>query len=104
MTARITNRKRPVTAKEAAKRLGISERTVRNIAATPRSQWLQEKAEEREEIRRYHDEGGHSWPATGEHFGLAEDTVRKRAYQARKERAAERHEAELRATIGEPLF
>ncbi|WP_033498802.1 hypothetical protein [Bifidobacterium coryneforme] len=104
MTARITNRKRPVTAKEAARRLGISERTVRNIAATPRAQWLREKAEEREEIRRYHDEGGHSWSETGAHFGLTQDTVKRRAYRARKERAAEKREAELLATMGEPLF
>lgn len=104
MTALETTRKRRVTAREAAKALGISERTVRNLVATPRDQWLREKAEEREEIRRYHDEGGHSWPETGEHFGLSEDTVKRRAYRARKERAAEKHEDELRATVGEPLF
>lgn len=93
-----------MTARYAAKALGISERTVRNLVATPRDQWLQEKAEEREEIRRYHDEGGHSWPETARHFGLTPDDVKKRAYRARKERAAEKHEDELRTTVGEPLF
>lgn len=84
MTALVTDRKRPVTAKEAARRLEISERAVRNIAATPRAQWLQEKAEEREEIRRYHDDGGHSWPEPGAHFVLTEDTVKRRGNRARK--------------------
>ncbi len=78
-----------LTAKEAARRAGKSTRTAQRWTSQPRDQWLADKAAEREAIRVYHDEGGHSWPETGKHFGLAEDTVKRRAYRARKERAAE---------------
>lgn len=78
-----------LTAKEAARRAGKSTRTAQRWTSQTREQWLAEKAREREEIRAYHDEGGHSWPETGRHFGLTEDTVKQRAYRARKERAAE---------------
>ena len=88
--------KRRMTAREGAEKLGISQRQVRNLVAQTREDWIAEKAREREAIRVYHDEGGHSWPETGKHFGLSEDTVKQRAYRARKERAAER-EAEARA-------
>ena len=44
-------------------------------------------ATERESIRAFHDDAGHSWPETAEHFGLHVDTVKRRAYRARKERA-----------------
>lgn len=79
-----------LTAKEAARRAGKSTRTAQRWTSLSREQWLADKAQEREEIRAYHDEGGHSWPETGQHFGLSEDTVKQRAYRARKERAAER--------------
>lgn len=79
-----------LTAKEAARRQGRSTRTAQRWTSQPREQWLADKAREREGIRAYHDEGGHSWPETGKHFGLAEDTVKQRAYRARKERAAEK--------------
>lgn len=88
--------KRRLTAREGAEKLGISQRQVRNLVAQTREDWIADKAREREEIRAYHDEGGHSWPETGKHFGLAEDTVKQRAYRARKERAAE-HDAEAQA-------
>lgn len=83
-----------LTAKEAARRAGRSTRTAQRWTSQPRDQWLADKAAEREAIRVYHDEEGHSWPETGKHFGLAEDTVKRRAYRARKERAAEKREAE----------
>lgn len=82
--------KRRMTAKEGAEKLGVTPRHVRNLVAQTREEWITEKATEREAIRAYHDEGGHSWPETGKHFGLAEDTVKRRAYRARKERAAEK--------------
>lgn len=78
-----------LTAKEAAQRAGTSMRTAQRWTSRSRSEWLAQKAAEREAIRAYHDEGGHSWPETGKHFGLSEDTVKQRAYRARKERAAE---------------
>lgn len=89
--------KRKYTAKEGAARLGISERYVRQLVAQPRAEWIAEKAAEREEIRVFHDEEGHSWTQTAAHFGLHVDTVKRRAYTARKERAAERAEAEHKA-------
>lgn len=46
-------------------------------------------AEDREAIRAFHDDGGHSWPKTAEHFRLDVSTVKRRAYRARKERAQE---------------
>jgi transposase len=80
------------TAKEAAALVGASERTARRWTSKPRDQWIKEKAEEREAIRRFHDDLGHSWPETAEHFKLSVPTVKERAYRARKERAAEERE------------
>lgn len=82
-------RKRRVTAREGAAITGLSPRHVRRLVAQPRAEWLAEKAREREEIRAYHDEGGHTWQETADHFGLNIYTVQQRAYRARKERAAE---------------
>jgi hypothetical protein len=105
MTAR-HQRQRKYTAKEGASRTGISERHVRRLVALPRDEWLAEKAAERESIRAFHDEQGHSWTQTAAHFGLHVDTVKRRAYTARKERAAEREEAERKARKADepPLF
>lgn len=105
MTAR-HQRQRKYTAKEGASRTGISERHVRRLVAQPRDEWLAEKAAEREAIRAFHDEEGHSWTQTAAHFGLHVDTVKRRAYNARKERAAERKEAERKAREANepPLF
>lgn len=91
-------RKRRVTAREGAKELGISSRHVRRLVALSREDWIAEKAAEREAIRAYHDEDGHSWPETGKYFGLSEDTVKQRAYRARKERSAEEAEQKRHAS------
>ena len=63
-------------------------------------------ADEREAIRAFHDDAGHSWTETAEHFGLHLNTVKQRAYRACKERAAEREEAERKAREANepPLF
>lgn len=82
------------TAKEAATAVGVSERTARRWTSMPRAEWLRQKAEEREEIRAFHDDQGHSWTETADHFGLSVDTVKQRAYRARRERTAEREEIE----------
>lgn len=94
--------KRRVTAKEAARVLGISERQVRYLVAQKREDWIDEQAATRESIRAYHDDDGHSWSETAEHFGLSVSCVRTRAYRARKERAAE-EEARRRAMVPPPL-
>lgn len=80
------------TAKEAAKAVGVSARTARRWTSMPRTEWLQQKADEREAIRVYHDDEGHSWPETAKHFGVSVDAVKQRAYRARKERAKERED------------
>lgn len=105
MTAQ-RSEKRRVSAKEAAQRLGISERTVRNLVAQPRDEWITEQAARRERIRAYHDDEGHSWSETARHFGVTIDTVKPLGYRARKERAAEREAAEraAREAIAPPLF
>lgn len=77
------------TAREAADVVGTSVRTAQRWTAVPRDEWLQQKANEREAIRTFHDDKGHSWPETARHFGLAVDTVKRRAYRARKERGFE---------------
>lgn len=82
-------RKRRVTAREGAAITGLSPRHVRRLVAQPRAEWLAEKAREREEIRAYHDDEGHTWPETAAHYGLSIYTVQQRARRARRDRAAE---------------
>lgn len=77
------------TAKEAAELVGTSTRTAQRWTAIPRAEWLSRVAAEREAIRAYHDDKGHSWSETAKHFGVSVDTVKRRAYRARKERAQE---------------
>ncbi|MDW7547254.1 sigma factor-like helix-turn-helix DNA-binding protein, partial [Bifidobacterium longum] len=43
-------------------------------------------------VRAYHDDEGHTWPQTAEHFNMSQGAVRQRCYRARKERAAEAEE------------
>jgi DNA-directed RNA polymerase specialized sigma24 family protein len=78
--------RRDETAKEIAKRMGTSTRTAQRWTSRSRDEWLQQKADEREEIRAFHDDQGHSWAETARHFRLSLDTVKQRAYRARKER------------------
>lgn len=77
------------TAREAAEVVGTSVRTAQRWTAIPRDEWLKKMATEREAIRVFHDDEGHSWPETAKHFGLSVDTVKRRAYRARKEREQE---------------
>lgn len=78
------------TAREAAEVVGTSVRTAQRWTAIPRDDWLRQMATEREAIRTFHDDAKHSWPETAEHFGLSVDTVKRRAYRARREREQER--------------
>lgn len=77
------------TAKEVATRVGVSERTAQRWTSRSRQEWIAQKAREREEIRAYHDDHGHSWSETAKHFNLAVSTVQQRARRARRERLAE---------------
>lgn len=78
-----------LTARQAAARRGVSVRSAQRWTSVPRQEWIEDMAAEREAIRRYHDDEGHSWTETAAHFGLHYDTVKRRAYRARKERARE---------------
>ena len=84
--------RRGIKARQLAARAGVSVRTVQRATSKPRAQWLQEKADEREAMRAFHDDEGHSWSETADHFGLEMSTVRQRAFRARKERAREAEE------------
>lgn len=77
------------TAREAANIVGTSVRTAQRWTAVSREEWLQKMASEREAIRAFHDDQNHSWPETAAEFGVSVDTVKRRAYRARKERSAE---------------
>lgn len=90
---------RRVTARQGAEMFGVSERHIRRLVALPRAEWLQKMADERETIRKFHDDEGHSWTQTAAHFGLHVETVKERAYRARKERGAEREAAAKGPTL-----
>lgn len=77
------------TIREAAEITGLSARSVRRWTSRSRDEWLQQMAEDRESIRAFHDDEGHSWPETAKHFRLDVSTVKRRAYRARKERTQE---------------
>lgn len=83
-------KKRPITAREAAERFEVSERTIRRWNSQERSAWIDEQATLRESIRAYHDDDHHSWSETAKHFGMSLSAVRQRAYSARRERAEEK--------------
>lgn len=106
MTRTILRKKRPLTAREAAELFDVNPRTIRSWNAVKREDWINEQAALRESIRAYHDDEGHSWNQTAEHFGMSSNAVRQRCYRARKEREAEaaaKAEAEKHANEV-PLF
>lgn len=74
---------------ELTQKSGLSRGTIIRHTSRTREQWIQQKAQEREAIRAYHDDLGHSWSQTAKHFGLSTSTVQQRARRARKERAEE---------------
>lgn len=74
---------------DLAEKTGLSRATIARHTSRSRAEWLAQKAAQREAIRAYHDEEGHSWTQTAKHFDLDYSTVKQRAYRARKERAAE---------------
>lgn len=74
---------------EMSQGTGLSEATIKRWTSRTRAEWLQQMADEREAIRVFHDDEGHSWTQTAEHFRLTLSTVKDRAYRARRERAQE---------------
>lgn len=82
-----------LTAREASEKTQLSLRTIQRWTSRTREEWIAQKAQEREEIRAYHDDQGHSWPETAAHFNLSVTNVKERAYRARKERAEEKQTA-----------
>lgn len=66
---------------------GVTPRHVRRLGTFPRDGWIELGAREREEIRTFHDDQGHTWDETAKRFGVL--SVRRRAYRAREECAAE---------------
>lgn len=92
MTIKTIRKKRPLPAKELAEAYDVSVRTIYRWNSQTREEWIDEQATLRESIRAYHDDDGHSWAATAEHFNMTQGAVRARAYRARKERAAEAEE------------
>lgn len=77
---------------EMAQGTGLSEATIKRWTSRTREEWIQQKADEREEIRAFHDDQGHSWTETAARYRLDISTVKRRAYRARKERAQEEAE------------
>lgn len=73
--------------RDLTKRTGLSPATIARHTSRTRDEWLQQKADEREAIRAFHDDEGHSWAETAKHFRLDVSTVKRRAYRARKEQA-----------------
>lgn len=65
---------------------------VKSWNSQTREDWIDEQAATREAVRAYHDDEGHTWPQTAEHFNMSQGAVRQRCYRARKERAAEAEE------------
>ncbi|MDN5997546.1 MULTISPECIES: hypothetical protein [Acidipropionibacterium] len=98
--------KRRGTAREAAERVGASIRTAQRWTSIPREEWITQKAVEREEIRAYKYDEGHTWGETSRHFGIAKTTAQERARRARRERAAEAEKAaeEAEAALRPTLF
>lgn len=97
MTIKTIRKKRPLPAKELAEAYDVSVRTIYRWNSQTREEWIDEQATLRESIRAYHDDDGHSWAATAEHFNMTQGAVRARAYRARKEREAEAAEKSKQA-------
>ena len=92
MTIKTIRKKRPLPAKELAEAYDVSVRTIYRWNSQTREDWIDEQATLRESVRAYHDDDGHAWSQTAEHFNMTQGAVRARAYRARKERQAEAEE------------
>lgn len=104
MTVQTIRKKRPMPARELAEAYGVSIRTIKRWNSQTREDWIDEQAATREAIRAYHDDEGHSWAQTVEHFNMSLSAVRQRCYRARKERKAEAEEKAKHLDGEVPLF
>lgn len=92
-------KKRSVTAREGAKRMNMSVRTVQRYMAQPRDEWIAEQRARRHAIlETYENNDDLTWEDVAYQFGIKPDTARQLARRARKER-----EAEERAKTEPPL-
>lgn len=69
--------RRKMTAKEAAQRFGISERSVRRIVAEPREEWLARAARHREEVIRLREIEKLPYNVIAERVGVPSGTARR---------------------------
>lgn len=76
-------RRRKMTAREAAKRFGISERHVRNIAAEPREEWERRAHERWDQILIWREEGM-LWREIADRLGISLNAAQKAGGRAKK--------------------
>ena len=82
MSAEIRQR-RNITAKEAAKRFGISERSVRRIAAEPREEWVRHAHQRGEQVLAWRKEGL-LWREIADRLGISLNAAQKAGERAKK--------------------
>lgn len=100
MTTRVDRKGKSI--REVAKGTGYARSTIIKYTSRSREEYLAKVAREREEIRRYHDDLGHSWTETAARFDLSVSTVQQRARRARREREAEEAEKMQPPLFGVP--
>lgn len=95
MTIRPEDRisRKNLTAKQAAQRAGMSVRSAQRWTSRTRDEYIADMAAEREAIRAYHDDEGHSLTVTAKHFKVSVSAIKQRVSRARRERAADAEEA-----------
>ena len=75
--------RRKMTAREGAKRLGVSERTIRNLIAEPRSQFEARAAEKRRRVVELREQGL-KYREIAEEMDISPGTVATILHHARK--------------------
>jgi hypothetical protein len=89
--------RRKVTAKAAAQKLGVSERTIQRIVAEPRADY-EARTRARQDLALHLREQGLSWADVGRDLGCSSDAARVAANRAR----TRAHQAA--ETMPPPLF
>lgn len=90
------------TMRDKAAAEGVSLRTIQRREGVDRETWLRWMAEDREEIRRMHDEEGRTWDDIAGYCGLTVSTVRQRAYRARRDKRR-REEDEIARKVADAI-
>lgn len=80
--------RRKITAKEAAQRFGISERSVRRIVAEPREEYLARAAVLREQVLHLREVEKLPYKEISERLGVPASSARRITTEARKQRRA----------------